>query len=188
MLFLTNQKHVCWKVCKEYGFWQCCRSTFFTVLSELRFVNGVRFFERTCFASFGWLWEAPKAPNEVLNVYFPAQTFFGRTVLGCFSQCNIKLFFVGQSWWPTFSLSFAHHHKKASYGRAEEVPKPSGKCSAQSGKLTVKVMLNGFFLTVFNLWIAKKNPQVVIKLGKLLEINKMHTIYDNEDYWIKFES
>ena len=32
-------------------------------------------------------------------------SFFGGTGLGCFSQCFLKIFVVGQPWWPTLSLS-----------------------------------------------------------------------------------
>ena len=61
----TNQKHVCWKICKaRKDFWLCCWSMFFIMLSELRFLKWVRFFERSCivkrvifFASFCWLWD-----------------------------------------------------------------------------------------------------------------------------------
>ena len=48
----------------ETFFWLCCGSIFFIMLSELRFVKWVRFFERNCivkweifFASFCWPWD-----------------------------------------------------------------------------------------------------------------------------------
>ena len=91
------------------------------MLSELRFVKWVRFFERNCivkwmilFASICWLWDfLPKSLKltyefEILDFksfIFWCKLRFFLTVLEHFSQCNFKMFVIGQPWYPKFSLS-----------------------------------------------------------------------------------
>ena len=50
VLMLLMEVSKWWKIVGflKKGFWLCSRSIFFTMLSELRFVKWVRFFERNC--------------------------------------------------------------------------------------------------------------------------------------------
>ena len=41
-----------------------------------------------------------------LIIYILIQSLFLETALGRFNQCFILFFVTGQSWWPTFLLSF----------------------------------------------------------------------------------
>ena len=107
----TNQKLVCWKIFEWVGvflgFWLCWGSIFFTMLSELRLVQWVRFFEWNCiakwviiFARFCWLWdfllENPKLKYKQIwdfeSVTFWSKFCFLGLFQGCFSQCHFKIF------------------------------------------------------------------------------------------------
>ena len=100
----------------------CCGSIFF-ILSELRFVKRMRFFERNCivkwvifFAGYCWLWNF-QLENlkyfllEKLQISgFKSFAFWSKfRFLGLFygilTSAILKFYVVGKPWWSTFLLS-----------------------------------------------------------------------------------
>ena len=106
----------------ETCFWLCCGSIFYIMLSELRFVKWLRFFERNCivkwvifllvFAGFEFL--------LALRICFLVQISFFGAVLGHFSQCNFEICRQPNLVTDIFThplppqLRNPPHHKKAS--------------------------------------------------------------------------
>ena len=111
-----------WHQPKTY-FWLCCGSIFFIMMSELRFVNRMRFFERNCivkwvifFASYCWLWkfllenlkyfllEKLQISGFKSFVFWSKFRFLG-LFYGILTSVILKCYVVGKPWWSTFLLS-----------------------------------------------------------------------------------